>query len=138
MNNLKDVTDVQYSIIAARRLQYDNLLWQTPVMSLLGMSFLFQIALGNPHPPNRVIASVLACAAALASAHLLSKHRYFEVHYAKLLQEIERARGLQTVSERPAGAKGLLRPSAYLVWLLLFFGFAATAAWIGIRAWIWP
>jgi hypothetical protein len=138
LNNLKEVNDVQYSMLAARRLQFDNLLWQTPVMSLIGMSFLFQIALGNPNATNRMIASFLAFAAALASAHLLSKHRYFELHYAKLLQEIESARELQTISERPPLAKGILRQPAYHIWLLLFFGFAAIAVVIGKRAWIWP
>ncbi|WP_291564086.1 hypothetical protein [Bradyrhizobium sp.] len=138
MTNLKEVSDVQYSIIAARRLQYDNLLWQTPVMSLIGMSFLFTIAFGNPNPTNRIFASVLALAAALASAHLLSKHRYFELHYAKLLQEIESARGHQTVSERPPRAKRPTGWSAYLIWLGLFFGFATVALITGIRGWVWP
>jgi hypothetical protein len=40
----KDVSDLQYELIAARRSHYDYLLWQTPVISLTGQAFLFQIA----------------------------------------------------------------------------------------------
>jgi hypothetical protein len=134
MINAKKITATQYSMISTRRLQYDNLLWQTPVMSMIGMSFLFQIALGNGSPTDRIIASALAFFAAVASAHLLLKHRYYEVYCARLLQSIEEEKKLQPINKRLPKEKGPLGWSAYLVWLGLLSIFAVTALAIGIMA----
>ena len=88
--SLKDVSnDVQYQVVAARRQNYDNLLWQTPVISLTGQAFLFTIALGSGSKLSRIIASLLALIAALASSQPLARHRHFEVYYSKLLESVE-------------------------------------------------
>jgi hypothetical protein len=36
---------IQYQVIGSRRQQFDNLLWQVPILSLTGQAFLFTIAL---------------------------------------------------------------------------------------------
>lgn len=36
-----------YAVVAARRAQYHNMLWQVPTMSLTAQAFLFTIALGH-------------------------------------------------------------------------------------------
>jgi hypothetical protein len=54
------------------------MLWQTLVISLTAQAFLFTIALGNVDHLGRFIASLLTVIAALASAQLFAKHRYFE------------------------------------------------------------
>lgn len=132
----KDVGDTQYQMIGARRQHYDNLIWQTPMISLTAQAFLFTIALGGGDKPSRAIASALAFITAVASAQLLSKHRHFEVYYARLLQSIETARQLPTVSERPPSGEGFSAMSAYSVWRFVLWAFAAAALMAGIKAWM--
>lgn len=48
-----------YSVVASRRLQWDNLLWQVPVLGLTAQAFLFTTALGSGDRWSKVIASVL-------------------------------------------------------------------------------
>jgi hypothetical protein len=57
---------------------------------------------GDNEPFSRLIASALALIAALASIQLLSKHRYMEVYYARFLSDIENAKQLQAISQKPA------------------------------------
>jgi len=127
ISNYKGVTDIQYQLVSARRHHYDAMLWQTPAISLTAQAFLLTIALGNGDPVSRLIASLLAFLAALASAQLLAKHRYFERYNTDLLQEIEAAKQLQPVHERPPEVPGVVGWSSYRVWLILLLVFAAAA-----------
>jgi hypothetical protein len=79
-----------YEAVAARRLQFDNLVWQVPVLSLTAQAFLFTIALsaGN-RQLARLIASGLALIAALLSMQLMSRHRQAEIFDAHWLAEYE-------------------------------------------------
>lgn len=124
------VTDIQYQMLAQRRQNYDNLIWQTPTISLTGQAFLFTIAFGNGSIVGRLVASILALLASLASEQLLSKHRHFEIYYAELLQSIERAKQYAPIHERPPRGTGVAAWSSYLVWrsVLLAFGAAAITA----------
>ncbi len=138
---LENITDVQYQIIAARRLQYDNLLWQTPVISLTAQAFLFTIALDHDsHAAARIVASSLAFITALATAHLHSKHRGLEVYYARLLQDIEQAntnRGMKIIHNQPI-FDGMVAWSAYSIWWSVFLLFAFASASAGVVAWLSP
>jgi hypothetical protein len=118
---------VQYQIAAARRQHYDNLLWQTPVISMTAQAFLFTIALGNGEPFERSIASFLACVVALASIHLMAKHRFFELEYAKKIVEMEKANEWPNISDQMNSAKGVLGWSTYRVWRNAFWIFFFTA-----------
>ena len=121
------VTDLQYQVLAARRQSYDNMLWQTPVISLTAQAFLFTIALGTGAKVSRLIAGCLALIAALASSQLLAKHRYFEIYYSRLLEDVESARAEQPAHGRPPAAQGLVGWSSYHVWQAVFWVFAIAA-----------
>ncbi|MBX3461577.1 MAG: hypothetical protein KF830_00255 [Planctomycetes bacterium] len=127
----------QYETIASRRATYDSMLWQTPVLSLTAQSFLFTIALDAGSAEGaRVISSVLALAAAVASMHLMSKHRLFEVQDSHRLSDFEQAQeGWEVVHGRPLSS-GV---SAYKVWMVVLavFAVAAAVAIIGVVA-SWP
>jgi len=82
-----------HQIINARRMQWDNLLWQVPLISITGESFLFTIILNSATShPAREIACGLAMIISAASLATLARHRLSEVHDANLLAGIERLR----------------------------------------------
>jgi len=84
----------QYAIVAARRQQWDTLLWQMPTMALTGEAFLLTIALaGATAQIGRIVASSLALVVALAALHSLSAHRLSELADASWLREHERSHG---------------------------------------------
>jgi len=133
----RDVSDLQYQLIAARRSSYDYLLWQTPVISLTGQAFLFQIALGTGDRFGKITASILAFLAAFASMQLLAKHRYMEVFYAKMLSIIEEATQRQGISDKPPTSPGVAGWSSVTVWHLVFLAFGMAALVSGFKAAIW-
>jgi hypothetical protein len=125
--NLAEITDAQYQILASRRQNYDSMVWQTPVISLTAQAFLFTIALGQVPTASRIIASLLAFIAALASIQLLSRHRHFEIYFSELLKEIETAKHWPAAHARPADRSGGFGISSYYVWTGVFCLFAAAA-----------
>jgi hypothetical protein len=85
----KDATE-PYSVVAARRLQWDNLLWQVPVLSLTAQAFLFTIALGGGSSRlARCIAALLSVIAATVSMILMAGHRHSELTDAQWLADYE-------------------------------------------------
>jgi hypothetical protein len=124
------VTDAQYEMIAQNRLQQNELIWQTPVLSLTGQAFLFAIAFGDGALIGKLIASALILATSFASLQLLAKHRALEVHLSKLLEDIEVAKGIPPIHRHPKVGTGFVRWSSYRVWyaVLAAFGVAAIAA----------
>jgi len=121
------ISETQYQLLAARRQNYDAMLWQTPVISLTAQAFLFTIAFGTGDSLGRLLAALLALVAALASAQLLAKHRYFEIYYARLLEAHELAQRMSPVHARPPKAAGPTGWSSYVAWLWVFFAFAAAS-----------
>lgn len=115
-----------YQTVAARRLQFDNLAWQVPVISLTGQAFLFTIALsGDNSTLARAMASGLAYAAALLSMALISRHRSAEIADADWLRAYEianfhatftgevwasRAQSCCTIAAKPCCARLLASP----------------------------
>jgi hypothetical protein len=80
----------QYAIVAARRQQWDTLLWQMPTMALTGEAFLFTISLGGTtSQTGRIVASLLALVVAVSSLHSLSAHRLSELADSRWLYEYE-------------------------------------------------
>jgi hypothetical protein len=130
--DFKSITDAQYQLLAERRQNYDNMLWQTPVISLTAQAFLFTIALGGGERSSRILAGMLSFFAAVAASQLMSKHRYFEVYYSKLLEKFEAEKGMQPIHQRPAQPEGSLGLSSYRVWQMLFLIFAVIAIMAGL------
>lgn len=79
--------DLWYQTLTTRRLGYDTMLWQTPVLSLTAQAFLFAIALdGGSTRPGRFTSGLLSVLISVASIHLMRKHRYMEEADSYLLR----------------------------------------------------
>lgn len=83
------VDHAQYQVIAARRLQWDNLVWQVPVLSMTAQAFLFAIALSHGDRLNRVIAAGLSLVLTFLSITLMGRHRQAELTDADWLDRYE-------------------------------------------------
>ncbi len=122
--------DTLYQVIANRRCSYDSMLWSTPVISLAGLAFLFNIALSpqTAEWPRRLVSFVAVCFA-FASAHLLYKHRYGERNDSDWLEAYEEKHlSCRPVHGKPTHVTTMVaRWSAYLIWqgLLIVFLLAA-------------
>jgi tetrahydromethanopterin S-methyltransferase subunit B len=133
-----------YQVVAARRLQWDNLVWQVPILSLTAQAFLFTLALGpGTAPIARIAAAGLALLIALLSVALMARHRQAEIADAHWLEDYEQ--GLDPAfhvhglsfraarnSTRPAsGWLGAIVPlwGGYKMWVigLYIFGLLAMA-----------
>ena len=84
--------DSAYSALVGMRQNYEQMLWQAPVLSLTAQAFLltiaFDIAGGMFY---RVVAGVMASAIGFASWQLFLRHRYFEREASERLQKLEEA-----------------------------------------------
>jgi hypothetical protein len=155
---LTDVDPRLYDMVSQRRLQWDSLLWQVPVLSLTAQAFLLTIALspGTKQFP-RALASALAFVAALLAMQLMARDRQAELTDARWLREYEEANfgvsfsgrhareartqldilGQAEAAGRPTRAlRFMLRPLAnalasyggLLVWMYGFLIFGAASA----------
>ena len=82
--------DAVYGAVAARRLQFDNLVWQVPVLSLTAQAFLFTVALspGTARLP-RTVACTLSIVASFLSVQIMTRHRQAEITDAAWLAMVE-------------------------------------------------
>src|SRR5437868_6089036 len=87
-----------YAAVAARRNQFDSLLWQVPALSLAGQAFLFSVALApDARPLSRIVACALSLTITGLTLQLFTRHRQGEIADAHWLEayEVERyGRGL--------------------------------------------
>jgi hypothetical protein len=82
-----------YEAVAARRLQWDALLWQVPALSMTAQAFLMTIALGpGTSQTARIITAFLSLVAAFATLQLFASNRRSELVDAHLLESSEKAR----------------------------------------------
>lgn len=144
--NVSDPNDAaMYSAVAARRLGWDNMLWQVPTMSLTGQAFLFTIALGNDSSrAARIISCLLAIVMTLLSMHLMARHRQAEWTDAHWLEEYEKnhfgrswhgkdwAEERNKTSTRGRISPILIRHKGFEVWIggLVVFGLAALTVFV--------
>ena len=69
-----------YQVVAARRQNFDSMLWQVPALSLTAQAFLLVIALGSGSGHlARIAAGLLSAVTALMSVQLLLRRRLHEV-----------------------------------------------------------
>ncbi len=84
------IPDHIYSAVAARRLQWDNLVWQVPVLSLTAQAFLYTVELGGDTTRTaRVIAAVLSITTVFLCTTLMARHRQAELFDAHWLERVE-------------------------------------------------
>ncbi|MDN4174073.1 hypothetical protein QWY28_14015 [Nocardioides sp. SOB77] len=134
--------DAVYAALAARRTQFDNLLWQVPVLSLTAQAFLFTIALSDGGTKySRSVACLLSMVTSFLTVQIFTRHRQAEITDAQWLAEFEASSsdGIDIVhgttwqarrNRQPADA-GAFEPLRYLpgfrtwAWGLSTFGVAA-------------
>ncbi len=79
-----------YASVEARRLQWDNLLWQVPVLSFTAQAFLFSIALApDSRSIARIIVMLLSIVITFLSITLMARHRQAEVTDSRWLENFE-------------------------------------------------
>lgn len=135
----------QYQVVSARRLQWDNLVWQVPIVSLTAQAFLLVIALGtDTRPLARLAAASLSLVTTVLSMMLMARHRQNEETDAHWLANFERehfgtdrvVHGVafrvlrdQTRLRVPGGTLGPFQMQ-YRTWMwgLTFFGGTAAGA----------
>ena len=80
-----------YSAIASRRAQWDNLLWQVPVLSLTAQAFLLSIALDpGGSTMGRLVSTTLSFLISFLCVDLMRRHRTAELVDAHWLEDVER------------------------------------------------
>ena len=83
--------EMLYQVVAARRAQWDNLLWQVPVLSLTAQAFLFTISLApDTSRIARGIAALLSIVMSILSITLMARHRQAELTDAHWLEDYEK------------------------------------------------
>jgi hypothetical protein len=80
----------QYKILSARRISYNNLVWQTPAIASAAQAFLLSVAL-NPLIKGIVpiVIAFFSFLVGLASIQLLIRHRHLERMDSDLLKKYE-------------------------------------------------
>jgi len=136
-----------YQTVSSRRISYDSLIWQTPILGLTAQAFLFTAALshGNTHVA-RYIAASLAGLTSLMSMQLMSKHRHHEVIDNQMLQQIEKENDWPPFHGKSADRAKLVgqpRPwyvnfSSYWIWMAGLWAFLALAVALVFITWFRP
>lgn len=142
MTTPREERQMIYATVEARRLQWDNLLWQVPVLSFTAQAFLFSIALApDSRSVARIIVMLLSIVITFLSITLMARHRQAELtdshwleRYEEGWDEEDRQHGLswrhRRNQEKPdAGVLDRVIPllPGYLTWQigLTLFGIAA-------------
>lgn len=87
------IDELLYQAVSARRIQWDNLVWQVPLLSLTAQAFLITIALGvGISRLSRVVASLLSLVITVLSITMMTRHRQAERADAQWLEDWEVAR----------------------------------------------
>jgi hypothetical protein len=132
-----------YQVTSSRRLQYENLMWQVPALSLSAQAVLISVTLNSgSSPENRLITSVLSAMVGIISIQLLQKHRYHEVLESKQLEQIENTYDLINIHAPITIRAAILRHkrgkieslSGFVVWRLALFAFALTGIATSVSA----
>lgn len=135
----KDVLLAQYGVVAARRQNFDAMVWQVPALALTAQAFLMTIALG-PETGHlaRIAAGLLSALAALMSVQLLLRQRAHELADARWLHKFELKHGWEPIHQHPDGrvaAAGIeiprfTRMRSHRFWIagMAVFGTAGLAA----------
>jgi hypothetical protein len=129
----------QYAIVANRRLQWDTLLWQMPMMALTGEAFLLTIALyASTRQWGRILSAFLAFVVAASTLHSLGAHRLNELtdsawlHEHEIGHDAERIHGLAWRERRSAMVAQQRRTGTFTDRVI-----ARTAIVRSITLWFW-
>ncbi|HEY5528720.1 MAG TPA: hypothetical protein VIL51_04625 [Thermoleophilia bacterium] len=144
--------DAIYGALAARRTQFDNLLWQAPVLSLTAQAFLMTVALGSGVPLySRTVACLLSIIVAFLSVHILTRHRQAEITDAHWLRDLEKRAAVEYRVHGPGWQKRrnatspeagpfnwFARLPGYYTWAIGLSLFGVASLVTLILAWVGP
>lgn len=134
---------VMYQVVAARRLGFDQLLWQVPGVAMTAQAFLMTIGLApGAGRLARVAVGCIAMVISWMSIQLLMRHRRNEIADAHWLQKFEREAGweiLHDTTNRRAARMGvetplLARGRSHRIWVLGLSSFGFVGLGIVINA----
>ncbi len=115
-NHSDEALRLAYQMSLQRLIEADAKLWQVPGLSLTAQAFLLTIALGSQSYTDgeRLASAALGLAVALASMHLMARHRYHSRCDVVLLRQIEQTGAVVPMVDREAipGAPVARGPSA--------------------------
>ena len=132
-----------YQVVAARRQNFDSMVWQVPALSLTAQAFLLVIALGSGSGHlARIAAGLLSAITALMSVQLLLRQRLHEVADARWLHDFEVSRGWEQIHQRPATRvaaaglrpRGLAKLPSHTLWITGLVLFGATGFAVALAA----
>jgi hypothetical protein len=144
-----------YQVVAARRIQWDNLIWQVPLLSLTAQAFLFSIALGSDaRPVSRIVASGLSMVVSVLCILLMARHRQADVADAAWLERWEKSHSGGDPERVIHGEPWRIRRNAarpelglfgripllpgYRTWIVGLLVFFVVAAAIFVVSFVWP
>lgn len=143
--------DAVYAAVAARRSQWDALLWQVPALSMTAQAFLLTVSLSATQRIARTLACGLSVLTTFLSIHLMTRHRQAETADSEALAEMERASGRQTIhhgvdwrrrretTNANAGLfESLTKLPGYMTWSIGLSIFGLVAVTILILTWAVP
>lgn len=143
--------DTVYAAVAARRTQFDDLVWQVPVVSLTAQAFLFTISLASDTSQfARTVSCCLSIVVTFLTLHLFTRHRQAEITDAHWLEAIEAGTAIpgahgQALRRARALESGdawifsrLSRLPGYRTWSVGLSIFGVAAALILIVTWVAP
>jgi colanic acid biosynthesis protein WcaH len=125
----------QYEALNNRRNSLNQLVWQTPVVSLTAQAFLFAIVFSRDvSTNNQLVAAGLGCITAFASAQLLAKHRAGELQLGLAAEAFERRAQIPVINANKALAWNpwYVRQPSFRLWILVLLAFGMTSLAVAI------
>lgn len=133
----------QYKLVHARRLQQDNMVWQTPTLAAAVTAFLLSISF-NPQIDRAaaMAVGVFSAFVALAAIQLMAKHRQLEIEDAHRMHAYEKANeGFEELHHKTARVDTKPRhwfvdaPSSW-IWIAILVGLAMISLYSAWEAYV--
>lgn len=123
--------DVVYSALAARRSQFDSLLWQAPALGLTAQAFLMVIVLDqNANHWSKSVSCILSIILTLMTIQLMTRTRQAEITDAHWLKDLEKELPEAYRIHGPAWRERRNLQSPDAGWLSFFAGFPGYYTWV--------
>lgn len=153
--NYQQILSDIYKGLNEMRTSHNNLIWQTPALSLTAQAFLLTISLGpSESQVSRTIASIISIMISILSVQLIERHSYFETSYSKIIEQLEKEhnyklhfKGKELLPharidtfpyEFLAKKNCFSRFKSTQVWMALLLSFTVISSFIIILTWCFP
>ena len=134
---------VQYQVVAARRTNYEAMMWQVPTLALTAQAFLMTIGLApSTGRLARIAVGLLSLAISIMAVQLTVRHRLNEITDSMWLEEFELTQNWKSVhgaAQARAEAlgftyRGIFKLKSYRVWIAGLSGFGLVGLAIAVWA----